>query len=111
MQPLEGLLRVVTYCKYGSPYRKATSIWSNLGEHWEPRTPCCKASPCAAFGAAGRHPMTAQRAPGRGADGVRRTTAEDTFSRDQLYALPEALCDELARAATRAVAAAGRDVS
>jgi len=111
MQPLEGLLRVVTYCKYGCPYRKATAIWSNLGTHWEPRSPCCKEDPCAAFGAVGRHPMTAQRAPGRAADGVGRRTAEDSFSRDQLYALPEALCDELAQAAARAVAAAGREAS
>ena len=98
MAPLQGLMRVVTYCKYGSPYRKSTAIWSNLGDHWSPRPPCCKANPCAAFGAEGRHSQTAQRAPGK-VGGVRRTTAEDTFSQDQLYALPALLCDELAQAA------------
>jgi hypothetical protein len=101
MAPLQALLRVVTYCRYGSPYRKSTAIWTNLGEHWEPRPPCCKANPCAAM-VDGRHPQTAQRAPGK-VNGVRRASAADSFTQDELYALPAALCDELAAAATRAV--------
>ena len=32
-------MRVVDYCKYGKPYRKRTSIWTNTG--WEPQQPLC----------------------------------------------------------------------
>ena len=85
---------VVTYCKYGTKYRKATAIWTNL-ENWAPRPACSKASPCE-YRVDGRHPTSAQRGPGK-KGGVRTASIEDTCSLDQLHAIPEALCDELAR--------------
>ena len=103
MAGMEPFLRVVTYCRYGAPYKKATAIWTNLGGAWSPRPPCCKASPCDIV-VGGRHPQSAQLAPGKVA-GVRRASAADCFSREQLYALPAPLCDELAAAATRVVEA------
>ena len=33
-------MRVLDYCKYGSPYRKRTSIWTN--STWEPSRPLCR---------------------------------------------------------------------
>jgi len=105
MEPIEHLMRVITYCKYGSPYRKSTSIWSNLEDKWRPLPPCTRYNPCRSM-VDGHHPQTAQRAPGK-TNGVRRASASDSFSQDQLYALPPALCYELAQAASRVVAAAG----
>ena len=91
MEAMEPFLRVVTYCKYGMPYKKATSIWTNL-HHWTPRPACCKASPCEHL-EDGVHPKTAQRGPGK----LRGTARQcDKFSLHDLYALPEQLYDELA---------------
>ena len=94
MQELEmhRHMKVITYCKYGMPYKKATSIWTNLA--WTPRPACCKASPCEHL-EDGAHPKTAQRAQGK-RGGVRRPG--DKFKLHELYALPEQLCDELASA-------------
>ena len=87
--------RDVTYCKYGALWRKGTRIWNTLGDAWRPSTPCCKASPCAHF-AARRHPMCAEQdgRPGKEHYGFATT-------RDQIYAIPEALCDEIALAAAQ----------
>ena len=91
--------RDVTYCKYGRLWRKGTRIWNTLGGAWQPSTPCCKASPCAHL-VDRRHPMCAEL-DGRGRG------EKDCYSfatnRDQLYAIPEALCDEIAAAAQRAM--------
>jgi hypothetical protein len=53
MAPLERYLRVVSYCSYGSPYRKHTAVWSNL-LFWAPPPRCSKEHPCAAVEATGR---------------------------------------------------------
>ena len=90
MRHLAPYMQVVTYCKYGLPYKKATSIWTNL--EWTPRRACCKAWPCLHL-ENGVHPRTAQRGPGRLKGTPRRG---DTFSLHELYSLPEQLCDELA---------------
>jgi len=78
------LMRVVTYCKYGLPYKKATAIWTNVLT-WAPRRACSNLFPCHQL-VDGRHPSTAQRA---------------SFSLNELYRIPAELCDELADAATR----------
>jgi len=81
----------VTYCKYGASYKKATRVWTNLGEHWTPRPMCSKQCPCEQM-TDGRHPVSAQRRASRPGDRV--------FTREELYAIPPELCEEIA-AATR----------
>jgi len=88
-----------TYCSFGYPYKKKTRLWSSLPLQLPP--PCCKASPCAAFAASGSHPCTAQRAPGRKRNGVRREG--DRCSLQQLYSMPPQLCQAICEAATLAV--------
>ena len=89
----------VTYCKYGTRYRKQTRIWTNLGDHWQPEPICCKSSRCEHF-MDNRHPATAQRGPCRNSKTKR---IGDDFTQNQLYHIPAALCDELARAAESAL--------
>ena len=90
MQHLTPYLRPVTYCKYGTLYKKPTAIWTNLGEHWLARAPCAKANPCNQM-VNGSHQSTAQTRSG--------------WTTRQLYVLPAPLCDELAAATHTAVAA------
>ena len=73
------------YCKYGMPYRKRTRLWNNIG-NWSPR-PLCKKDCGKTVG--GRHLVSAQRGPNKGADGDR------TFSVDELYVIPESLVLEI----------------
>ena len=76
----------VTYCKFGYLYRKPTRIWGNLP--WTPsRGVCRKGDRCEAFDGRG-HPASAQRGSRKGYEG--------SFSRDDLYSIPPALCDEIA---------------
>ena len=82
-----------TYCVWGFLYRKPTRIWSNLP--WEPSKPMCtKRTPCPHL-QDGKHPEAAQRGP--------NSTHKVSHSRDQLYSLPPALCNEIAAAATAAM--------
>ena len=76
--------RVVDYCKYGKPYRKRTAIWTNT--EWEPEQPLCKHDCAVSSGS--KHTGRAQQAPSSDTD-VR-------YSRDELYSIPAALCDEIA---------------
>jgi len=92
--------RDVTYCKYNGPrYKKATRIWTSLGEHWQPKPVCCKDSRCEHF-EHGCHPSTAQRGPcfKKGAK-----EPEGCHTQSQLYHIPAALCDEIAGAAESAL--------
>ncbi|CAE7477747.1 FV3-083R [Symbiodinium natans] len=65
---------------YGFRYKKPTAIWHNLP--WTPSQ-----GPCRAFQGT-RHPEAVQRGPTKGREG--------SNSRDQLYSIPPALCDEIA---------------
>ena len=99
MLELGSPFKDVTYCKYGTRYKKQTRIWTNLGDHWQPRPVCCKSSRCEHF-MDNRHPATAQRGPCRNSKTKR---IGDDFTQNQLYHIPAALCDELARAAESAL--------
>ena len=75
----------VTYCKYGTPYRKQTRLWTNM--RWRPSRLC----------RSGRHLRGAQGGP-RLMGGQRERVKGQ--SRELLYSIPTALCEEIARAAT-----------
>ena len=80
----------VTYCKYGTPYRKQTRLWTNM--RWRPSRGLCRSgSRCEAW-QDGRH----LRAAGQ----YERVSQ----SRELLYSVPAALCEEIACAATEELA-------
>ena len=81
---VKGLpMRVVDYCKYGKPYRKRTSIWTNTG--WHPERPlCCHDCPASS---GKRHLANAQQGS---RDGRPR------FTLHELYSIPADLCEEIA---------------
>ena len=79
-------MRVVDYCMYGARYRKRTALWTNT--EFTPSRPLCSHN-CGSC-AGRRHLERAQRGSWAGA-GERRSQGLRT-----LYALPAALCDELA---------------
>eukprot|EP00976_Prorocentrum_cordatum_P106370 1194433-Prorocentrum_minimum.AAC.10 len=61
MLPYQPFLHPVSYCRYGTLYRKNTSIWSNAPHLLVER--CTVHSPCAAKAKWGYHPCTAQAGP------------------------------------------------
>ena len=77
----------VTYCKYGTPYRKQTRLWTNM--RWRPSRED------------GRHLRGAQGGP-RLMGGLREKVRGQ--SRELLYSIPTALCEEIASAATAELA-------
>ena len=88
----------VTYCKYGTPYRKQTRLWTNM--RWRPRRGLCRpGSRCGAW-QDGRHLRAAQRGP-RLMEGHYERVSQ---SRELLYSVPAALCKEIVRAATEELA-------
>ena len=88
----------VTYCKYGTPYRKQTRLWTNM--RWRPRRSLCRpGSRCEAW-QDGRHLRAAQRGP-RLMEGQYERVSQ---SRELLYSVPAALREEIARAATEELA-------
>jgi len=93
---VDGLpYRDVTYCRYGARFKKPTRIWNNLGDFWHPRPLCSKHDPCPNV-VEGRHPVTAQRLSGGAGD--------QAFSREELYAIPPELVEELRAAVLRKLA-------
>jgi hypothetical protein len=76
--------QVVDYCKYGKPYRKRTAIWTDT--NWKPERPLCKHDCPVSSGS--KHIARAQQGTSSSTD-VR-------YSRDELYSIPPALCDEIA---------------
>ena len=77
-------MRVVDYCKYGKPYRKRTSIWTNTG--WEPQRPLCRQDCPASDGV--KHTASAQQGSASNTD--------SRYSRNELYSIPTSLCEEIA---------------
>jgi hypothetical protein len=77
-------MEILDYCKYDALYRKRTSIWTNTG--WSPARALCKYDCNVSSGS--RDNSRAQRA----SDGERR------FSLEELYSIPETLCNEIAKA-------------
>ncbi len=75
-------MHVLDYCKYGSPYRKRTAIWTN--SPWAPARGLCKYDCEASEGR--RHTSRAQRCPSSG----------HRWSLEELYAIPPELCEEVA---------------
>ncbi len=82
------------YCRYSDGvnhrYRKATRFWGN--SHWIPRSMRTKRSPCEHV-VDGRHPCAAQRFK----DSRQTIYADYKHDQNQLYSIPVALCDELAK--------------
>ena len=77
----------VTYCKYGTPRRKQTRLWTNM--RWRPRRSLCRpGSRCEAW-QDGRHLRAAQRGP-RLMEGQYERVSQ---SRELLYSVPAALCE------------------
>ena len=87
--------KILSYCKYGFPYRKLTWIATNC-EAWDPLPPCRKTIRCPQM-VGNRHPESAQRGPTRLKDG---SLHGGRCSQAQLYSIPPDLCSEIARAAT-----------
>lgn len=81
----------VSYCMYGSPYRKHTALWTNVTE-FDARV-CNKE--CGSW-QNGRHAKSAQRGPARGNDPV-----TDRCTLNELHALPADLCRAIEAATSR----------
>jgi hypothetical protein len=64
MAPYASWLHEVTYCKYGTEYRKGTHIWCNAVLE-EPLQVCTNRDPCKAKARLGKHPVSAQAGPSK----------------------------------------------
>ena len=60
MVPYEQYKKTTTYCMFGTQYKKATNLWTNINVLM-PR--CCADTPCQHVYATGSHPCTAQAGP------------------------------------------------
>ena len=84
----------VSYCMYSDGinhrYRKPTALWGGLPA-FVPRPMCTRRAPCE-YSQSGKHPCSAQRF-----SHSRPYTQQ--FTLKELYSMPKALCDEIARAA------------
>ena len=93
--PATGLLKTRPFMErlqYGTPYRKQTRL-TNM--RWRPRRSC--AGPAAAA----RRGRTAGTSGPRSMEGQHERVSQ---SRELLYSVPAALCEEIARAATEELA-------
>ena len=87
---------LITYCKFESPlhpYRKPTSIWTNLSVQFP--LPCSKAARCDFFlaGDGKHHPKSAQR-------GTQNNYIDASNGLHQLHSMPPNLCRIIATAAS-----------
>ena len=80
-------MQIVDYCRYGKPYRKRTSIWTNTS--WIPNRPLCRHDCAATVGK--RHAATARQG-----NNTQEGRADRRFTRDELYSIPPELCGEFA---------------
>jgi hypothetical protein len=88
-------MRIVDYCMYGAPYRKRTALWTNT--EFTPARPLCQYSCGSCDPVARRHTEHAQRGS------VAGTAGYVNHRLSTLYALPAALCDEVAAFASGVV--------
>ena len=80
-------LTKVTMCSYGTPWRKPTAIWTNLGPFWKP-PPMCKWDCPSVIPGTRHHMCVAERGDQRGG----------SHSEQELYSFPIPLCEELVAA-------------
>ena len=90
---VDGLpYRDVCYCRYSDgvnhQYRKPTRLWGDLPII--PRPMCTRKEPCE-FSVSGKHPCSAQR--------FSHSRQDRRFTLNELYSMPKALTDDIARAA------------
>eukprot|EP00959_Pyramimonas_sp_CCMP1952_P142216 2976784-Pyramimonas_sp.AAC.1 len=78
-------MQKVSYCHYGTPYRKNTCIWTNAPVSNLLR--CTKDTPCAVFCTWKRHLQTAQAGPS--------TQAPGSGGGKNVYAIPSDLLHNL----------------
>ena len=64
MAPYASWLHEVTYCKYGTEFRKGTHIWCNATLE-EPLQVCTNQNPCKTKTRLGKHPVSAQAGPSK----------------------------------------------
>ena len=76
----------LSYCSYGSPYRKNTRIATNA--IWTPKALCDPATCHACVD--GKHKKSAQRGPSKN-----KSYKEDRCTMDELHRLPKKLCEEI----------------
>eukprot|EP00959_Pyramimonas_sp_CCMP1952_P127543 2667739-Pyramimonas_sp.AAC.1 len=62
MRPYRPYMLAASYCRYGSPVRKNTCLWTNLPLP-EDLHKCCKDTPCRTKRMHGKHLQTAQAGP------------------------------------------------
>jgi transposase InsO family protein len=72
MQHLKNQRYETTYCSYGFPYKKLTSIWTSSPID---NLPHCDTTPCLAKQTTGQHWKTAQAGPSNGIPGTPRDTS------------------------------------
>jgi hypothetical protein len=86
----------VCYCMYSDgishKYRKPTALWGGLPA-FVPRPMCTRKAPCE-YSGSGKHPCCAQRFSHSRLENQR-------FTLKELYSMPKALCDDIARAAAQ----------
>ena len=85
MLPFEPYRQQVSYCHYGTPYRKNTCIWTILPDLQ--MLSCRAATPCSNRKVLGYHPRTAQSGPSGSTPG--------SGVREKVYAIPEKLLQHM----------------
>jgi hypothetical protein len=84
---LPDMKQEVTYCHYGTEFKKPTHLWTNLMLS-RPLRKCTKLTPCTHRATWGFHPTTAQSGPSK-------SGAKGSGSAAAVYPIPEKLLAEL----------------